>query len=88
MEDRTTRLGKIALIGGGKMGEAIVSGLVNGAMFNPDSIFVADPGEDRRERLSAAYGISCVSDGAQIAHPTTVIVAVKPQLVREVCEHL
>jgi pyrroline-5-carboxylate reductase len=81
-------LGKIAIIGGGKMGEAIVAGLVNGAMFDPRSVIVADPGDERREHLSATYGITCVTDGAQITHPVTALLAVKPQVLREVCERL
>ncbi|MDR2586847.1 MAG: pyrroline-5-carboxylate reductase [Coriobacteriales bacterium] len=88
MDDRVALLGRIAIIGGGKMGEAIVAGLVNGAMFDPASIIIADPGEERREYLSDTYGISCVADGARIAHPTTVLLAVKPQVLREVCASL
>jgi pyrroline-5-carboxylate reductase len=70
------------------MGEAIVAGLVNGAMFDPASLIVADPGDDRRAHLRASYGISCVADGTRIVHPTTVLLAVKPQVLREVCEPL
>jgi pyrroline-5-carboxylate reductase len=88
VDDRAALLGRIAVIGGGKMGEAIVAGLVNGAMFDPASIVVATPGEERREYLSNAYGISCVADGARIAHPTTALLAVKPQILREVCTSL
>ncbi|MDR2106060.1 MAG: pyrroline-5-carboxylate reductase [Coriobacteriales bacterium] len=88
MDDIAARLGKIAIIGGGKMGEAIVAGLVNGAMFDPGSIVIANPGEDRRAALSALYGVACVPDGALITHPTTVLLAVKPQVLREVCERL
>jgi pyrroline-5-carboxylate reductase len=88
VDDIFEKLGKLAIIGGGKMGEAIVSGLVNGALFDPDSLIVADPGEERRESLSATYGISCVAFGSEIEHPKTALLAVKPQVLREVCEDL
>jgi pyrroline-5-carboxylate reductase len=88
VDDIAARLGRIAVIGGGKMGEAIVAGLVNGAMFDPESIVVVDPSDEKRAALSVSYGISCVADGAQVAHPTTVLLAVKPQILREVCERL
>jgi pyrroline-5-carboxylate reductase len=88
LDDIAARLGKIAIIGGGKMGEAIVAGLVNGAMFDPGSIVVADPGDERREHLSVAYGITCVVDGTQITHPTTALLAVKPQIIREIGKRL
>lgn len=81
-------LGKIALIGGGKMGEAIVAGLVNGALFDPKTIVVATPGAERRAYLSETYGIDCVAEGAQIAHPRTALLAVKPQVLRAVAEAL
>ncbi|MDR1184406.1 MAG: NAD(P)-binding domain-containing protein, partial [Coriobacteriales bacterium] len=88
MNDLAARLGKIGIIGGGKMGEAIVAGLVNGAMFDPNSLIVAEPGADRCAYLSDAYGITCVADGTQITHPTTALLAIKPQVFREVCEQL
>jgi pyrroline-5-carboxylate reductase len=83
-----SRMAPIALIGGGKMGEAIISGLVNGALFAPESLIVADPGEQRRDWLQKAYGVTCVADGASIKHPTTCILAVKPQVLREVAAGL
>jgi pyrroline-5-carboxylate reductase len=70
------------------MGEAIVAGLVDGALFDPASLIVADPNEERRNYLSATYAVSCVSEGARIRHPDTVVLAVKPQQLFEVCEDL
>jgi len=88
VEDIVSKLGKIAIIGGGKMGEAILSGLVNGAMFDLDSVHVAEPGEERREFISSTYGVACYEDGSEITHPTTVILAIKPQVLVEVCTQL
>ncbi|MCL2756720.1 MAG: pyrroline-5-carboxylate reductase [Coriobacteriia bacterium] len=87
-DDIALRLGTIALIGGGRMGEAIVSGLVNGALFDPDSIIIAETMEERREYLEATYGVACVDDGARIKHPTTCLIAVKPQVFKSVAAHL
>lgn len=82
------KLGRIALIGGGKMGEAIVSGLVSSAVFDLDMIHVAEPFEERREYLAKTYGVACYASGTQIAHPTTVILAVKPQVLSDTCKEL
>jgi len=87
-EDIAYRLGTIALIGGGRMGEAIISGLVNGALFDPGSIIVAEALEERRAYLEDTYGVACVDDGARIKHPTTCLLAVKPQVFRHVAAHL
>ena len=70
------------------MGEAIVSSLINGAMFDYDSVHIAEPDEERREFLSSTYGVACYEDGCEISHPTTAILAVKPQVLPEVCRHL
>jgi pyrroline-5-carboxylate reductase len=88
VDDIAARLGTIAIIGGGKMGEAIVAGLVNGAMFDPGSVIVADPSAERRAYLSSTYHITCVADAVQIAHPTTALLAIKPQQLRALCEQL
>lgn len=82
------QLGKIALIGGGKMGEAIVAGLVHGAFFDPSSIEIAEPNEARRAYLSEAYGVDCVKDGTELVGVTTVLMAVKPQVFKQVAESL
>lgn len=82
------RLGKIALIGGGKMGEAIVAGLVQGALLDPAAIEVAEPYSQQCAHLTATYGVSCVADGGQIHGAQTALLAVKPQVLREVCAHL
>jgi len=83
-----SRLGLIALVGGGRMGEAILSGLVEGALFSAESIIVAETSDERRVYLEERYNISCVPDASLIKHPTTCLLAVKPQVFREVAEGL
>ena len=82
------KLGKIALIGGGKMGEAIVAGLVHGALLNPEAIEIAEPGEDRRATLESTYGVSCSASGEDILGAQTAIFAVKPQVFKQVAAQL
>lgn len=65
-------------IGGGRMGEAILSGMI-AAGTAPQDIVVVEKLPDRCTELSAKYGI-CVMDLASgTAAADTVIVAVKPQ---------
>ena len=82
------RLGKIALVGGGKMGEAILAGLVHGALLDPEAIAVGEPSEERCAHLTETYGVDCVADAAQITNAQTALFAVKPQVFRQVAEHL
>ncbi|MDR2036173.1 MAG: pyrroline-5-carboxylate reductase [Coriobacteriales bacterium] len=83
-----TKLGKIALIGGGRMGEAILAGLVHGTLLDPKTIVVGEPYESRCSYLSETYDVECVTDAAEITHVNTALFAVKPQDFRQVAEHL
>ena len=88
MQELQERLGSIAIIGGGQMGEAIVAGLVAGSGFNADMVFVAEPFESRREVLSELYKVRCVEDGSMLDNSDTVILAVKPQIFGNVAADL
>ena len=74
----------VAFIGGGNMAGSMIGGLVT-AGWPPDRIRVAEPLDDRREALSRAHGIHCSGDSIRcIRGADLVILAVKPQVLREV----
>lgn len=84
-----TGIGRLAVIGGGRMGEAIVGGLVAADAVSAGDIVVADPSEARRAALASAHGVSVAEAGAQaVAGADTVLVAVKPQVIDEVLSAL
>lgn len=81
-------LGRIAVIGGGRMGEAIVAGLLAAGVVDAGAITVAEPGESRREVFSA-HGVATVVDGHDaVGSADIVILAVKPQVIDAVVAHL
>jgi pyrroline-5-carboxylate reductase len=81
--------GPLAVIGGGRMGEAIIGGLLAAGSFDGAAIVVAEPDHVRRESLSAAHGVRCVADGREaVAGAATVLLAVKPQVVAAVVASL
>jgi pyrroline-5-carboxylate reductase len=82
------QLGRIAVIGGGKMGEAIIAGLIESAQFAASDIFVAEPSGERQTYLSDKYGITSAASGTAFADLDTVILAVKPQAIRNVMAEL
>ena len=71
---------RIGFIGGGYMGEALVSAFLKAGVVQPGDIVISDVAEKRREQLSAEYGVTATADNAEAASNADVIVlAVKPQ---------
>lgn len=70
---------RMAVLGGGRMGEALIAGLCD-AGWDADRLVVAEPEPDRRHRLDARYpGVQVVPSAAwAVAGVETVVVAVKP----------
>jgi pyrroline-5-carboxylate reductase len=70
---------KLAFLGGGNMGRALISGLLRRGT-RPERISVSDPLPQVREALRQDLGISATPDnGAAIAEAAVVVLAVKPQ---------
>lgn len=77
---------RFVVIGGGKMGEAIIGGLIGAtegaaATLEAADFTVANPGESRRAYLSERLGVACVPDGRDATGADVVILAVKPQVM-------
>lgn len=76
---------RIAFIGGGNMATAIIGGLINEGSMDPSLIHVSDPGAAQREQLSASLGVQTHADNlSAMADADVVILAVKPQVLKEV----
>ena len=79
---------KIGFIGGGNMGEAMLSALLDKALSKPGDICAGDASTARRRELKQKYGISITDDNRQAAKGDVVILAVKPQNLTEVMSEL
>lgn len=78
----------IAVIGGGQIGEALVSGLV-AANVNPQSIRVTNRSEERGLELRERYGIVNLTDNAQAADEADVVfLCVKPKFIIDVLSEI
>ena len=69
------------MIGGGVMGEALLSRLLSQGLYAPDEILVGEPSPERREVLGEQYAIETTGDNREVIESSRVILlAVKPQI--------
>ena len=71
---------KLSFIGGGKMAESIVHGVLAGKLAAPGDIVVGEPVAERRAFLKGEFGLSPVADNLEAASGADLLVlAIKPQ---------
>jgi pyrroline-5-carboxylate reductase len=88
MSERT-----VAFLGGGKMGEALIAGLIRSGGRTPDEIMVTARRDERARELAGKYGVAATLDNAEAAHWANVLVLMaKPQdmeaLLAQIREHV
>jgi pyrroline-5-carboxylate reductase len=78
----------LIVVGGGKMGEALIGGLLN-AGHAASTIVVIEPMAARRDELTQCYnGLAVLAELPKDLHADGALIAVKPQHVAEVCREL
>jgi len=77
----------IGFIGGGNMAASLIGGLIN-AGFSASSINVAEPDEIRQQALNQQFKVNTSADNNLILNCEIIILAIKPQLLKTVCQQL
>lgn len=76
---------RIAFIGGGTMGEAMIHALLRTGQVTADQITASDVLPERLEELRARYGVHVTTDNAEAASEADIVIlAVKPQTLPDV----
>ncbi|WP_194895557.1 pyrroline-5-carboxylate reductase [Catenulispora pinisilvae] len=78
---------RVAVLGTGKIGEALVSGLLR-AGKQPDEVLVTARRPERAAMLRSTYGVDAVSNAEAAAKADTLILMVKPQDMAALLEEL
>ncbi|APE31041.1 pyrroline-5-carboxylate reductase [Halomonas aestuarii] len=79
---------KVTFIGAGNMAGAIIGGMIESG-FAPQDITATAPSDDFLAPLRERLGIRTDTDNdAAVAQSDVVVLAVKPQIMREVCEKM
>ncbi len=78
---------KIGFVGAGKMGGAILKGLIDSGFASKQDIMASEKDEQSAQAVSEAYGIKTFSDNNELAKACDVIVVcTKPFVINEVLE--
>lgn len=96
MHNKTTDTIKISFIGGGNMAGALIGGLCDSyasnpatAVFKPADMHVVDVNAESLQRLTDKFGvITSQQIDEQLQQADVIVLAVKPQQMREVAEQL
>jgi pyrroline-5-carboxylate reductase len=71
---------KVAILGGGKIGESLLAGLLSSGWCEPRHVVVTGRREERLRELAERYGVrGTLSNAEAVSGAPLVVIAVKPQ---------
>lgn len=80
---------RVAFLGAGNMGEALIKGLTQSGLVPVGSITASDPRADHLGHIAKRYAITVIADNAALVGGADVIIlAVKPQIMAAVLKEI
>ena len=76
--------GRLGIVGCGRMGEAILAGLLGAGTCEASQVVVADPRADHLASLRDEHDVATTTDNAEALGADVVLLAVKPQVLSDV----
>jgi len=83
----TGRRDRVAVLGAGKMGEALLSGLLRAGRA-PADLLVTTRRSERAEALRQRYGVRALANAEAAEEAATLVIAVKPQDMKALLDEL
>lgn len=82
-------VGKVGIIGLGKMGEALVSGLLLSQAYTPRDIYAYDIVPERYRYMKSKYGINILKSASEVASTSNIVtIVVKPQDIADAIQEV
>ena len=78
--------GKIGFLGGGRMAEALIKGILKAGLATGNQITALDPDEGRRDFLEKEFSIATTHEQSSLVDCSVIVLAVKPQIVGPLLE--
>lgn len=75
---------KFSMIGGGVMGEALLSRLIVRGVYAPQDVLVSEPQAERRSLLADRYNVQVTEDNQATCETEVLMLAIKPQVFQQV----
>jgi len=80
---------RLLCLGGGKMGEALIEGLLDSKEYSSGQIQVGEPDSRRRDYLTKRYGIQALANNIEAVQAADIcILAIKPQQAGPVLDEI
>ena len=80
---------KIAIIGAGNMGEALLGGLLKAKLTKPENILAADIREERLNFIKQKWGVGTTPDNVKaVSFADIIVLCVKPQTIGHVLQEI
>jgi pyrroline-5-carboxylate reductase len=80
---------KIAFLGAGNMGEAIIKGLLQTGLVPASGLLATDVRADRLEHVARQYGVRTIATNRRLVEESEVVIlAVKPQIMAPVLKEI